>query len=844
MFSPPSYIVRKIPLRYIIDNSFVIQEQPDDENYFVDQQDNSLFRQIRLLTYDDSKYNKFIVFVDCSIGKNYPDHMKTLITKGFKWGKQHFVPCERSASMVRTAMLSFIDSRLSRDLNQRITMDIEIGKTALSKYYAYRGLMLSSCHCLEDWYPKIVIVPDAYRTIDGQRIEYVVDRVISYTDKNGNTFDWKQKGIAEGTRDIEINMFDGCGIHHPQITEIVQEKLGCKTMPTSILWRAPYIKGVTHSMDYESFFAENGVEYITDVWGIRHDVRPGSEPMIIMTESMYKGKKYFKRTGTSSDWDLYWEKFKKYKHCIGVAKWNFSLDEEPLYTRANYQILQDLDLPYEEFRKLASDSITWFEKIADGDPLYSYCFLGLMADRHKPLNAYAESVLKSPSMLKEQGVRNYILGLMDKYKDEFKCGKIWLRGTFKFLVPDLIALMQHIGGMSPNGCLGKDEFYSFDRDGVFSGERLIERNPHISRSEHVILSATNNEMIQKYCSHLVNVCMINCWSITPQRLNGADFDGDLVLVLDDKRLIAGVDRSAPIVIDIEDKITALEEEDTLENQYHMVMRGLKSMIGEISNYATAYHNKTPQTEEQRKKYNEYVSLLSVCNGKEIDRAKTGVAYPVPRQIAKFGRPLPYFMKYASPYYSTLKQFNRSFSNMNRLCFDIEKWEKKVRYRRTDKTFDYSIMIDKDIPFDQDKFDAIEKIYLEFCSETAELLKLYKMTKQWSKYEGQLKGVMTKQEAAEYEINWDSYYGKYRSRCQAVCPDTKELANYAVVLCYQKYPARGKKFMWRMAPGGIVENIKQESFALPSLDDSGEYEYLGKRYSFVAFNGDNQPEREE
>ena len=134
MFSPPSYIVRKIPLRYIIDNSFVIQEQPDDENYFVDQQDNSLFRQIRLLAYDDSKYNKFIVFVDCSIGKNYPDHMKTLITKGFKWGKQHFVPSERSASMVRTAMLSFIDSRLSRDLNQRITMDIEIGKTALSKF--------------------------------------------------------------------------------------------------------------------------------------------------------------------------------------------------------------------------------------------------------------------------------------------------------------------------------------------------------------------------------------------------------------------------------------------------------------------------------------------------------------------------------------------------------------------------------------------------------------------------------------------------------------------------------------------------------------------------------------
>lgn len=522
MFAPPAYIVRKIPLRYILDNDFVIAEQETDSQYHIEQQDNSLFRQIRLLTYDDSKYNKFIVFVDCSIGKNYPDQMKRIVTKGFRWGKQHFVPCERSASMVRTAMLSFVDSRLHRDLNQRITMDIQMGKTVLSKYYAYRGLFLSSCHCLEDWYPKVVIVPDAYRTIKDQRIEYVVDKVVPYTDPDGNTFDWKQKGIAEGTRDIEINMFDGCGIHHPKITEILQEKLGSSTAPTTVLWRAPYIKGVTHSIDYETFYLENGIESITDVWGIEHDVRPGSEPMIIMTESMYKGKKYFKETGDYRDWKTYWSRFKKYKHCIGVAKWNFSLDEEPLYTRANYQILQDLELPYDQFRELASDSITWFEKIVGGDPLYTYCFLGLMADRHKPLNMYTEAILKSPKMLKETGVRNYILGLMDKYKDEFKCGKIWLRGTFKFLVPDLIALMQHIGGLNPVGCLKENEFYSFDKSGVFSGDRLIERNPHISRSEHVILSGTTNDLIQRYCGHLANVCMINCWSITPQRLNGAD----------------------------------------------------------------------------------------------------------------------------------------------------------------------------------------------------------------------------------------------------------------------------------------------------------------------------------
>ena len=43
------------------------------------------------------------------------------------------------------------------------------------------------------------------------------------------------------------------------------------------------------------------------------------------------------------------------------------------------------------------------------------------------------------------------------------------------------------------------------------------------------------------------------------------------------------------------------------------------MIGETSNCATAYHNKIAGTEEQRKKYQNYVNLLSIINGKSISK---------------------------------------------------------------------------------------------------------------------------------------------------------------------------------------------------------------------------------
>lgn len=83
-------------------------------------------------------------------------------------------------------------------------------------------------------------------------------------------------------------------------------------------------------------------------------------------------------------------------------------------------------------------------------------------------------------------------------------------------------LMEHIGGLPLKGALEADEFFCFDRTGTMLGERLLERNPHICKSEHVILKGTTNELLEKYCGHLVNTAIVNCKSITPQRLNGAD----------------------------------------------------------------------------------------------------------------------------------------------------------------------------------------------------------------------------------------------------------------------------------------------------------------------------------
>lgn len=525
MFAPPLYKVKKFPLSLLMENNYHLSSKDDLDRFLINQQDNMLFRQIRLITGDSGKINDYIIFVNCKGGKSHKEAMADLVRYGFWIDDHHYVTSERSASMVRTSILSFVDESISEELTRRVTMDLNIEKTVLSKWYAYRGLMLSSCHCLEGWRPKIIIVPDLYRTITNQTIKYVYDNEIILTNQEtGEDFPWVQKDIATGIRDIEINVFDGCGIHHPDITDTVRGMLDSKSDPTTILWRMPMIKGVTSEMDYPSFFAERGVTQIVDIWGQVHDVTSNAEPAIIMCESMYKGYKYFKNYGDIRDWKHYWDMFEKYDHCIGIAKWNFSSNEESIYTRGNYQILQDLDLPYEEFSTLAIDSLDLMEQILNGDDIALYVFLGLFADSHKGLNPYMEALVKNHKMIHEDAVCKYVRSLVEKTIDEMKCGKLYLKACFKFLAPDLIMLMEHIGGLEPVGCLNSDEFFTFNREGKFDGEYLIERNPHICKSEHVILRAVNNDLTERYCSHLVNVCMINGRSITPQRLNGADFD--------------------------------------------------------------------------------------------------------------------------------------------------------------------------------------------------------------------------------------------------------------------------------------------------------------------------------
>lgn len=194
------------------------------------------------------------------------------------------------------------------------------------------------------------------------------------------------------------------------------------------------------------------------------------------------------------------------------------------------------------------------------------------------------------------------------------------------------------------------------------------------------------------------------------------------------------------------------------------------------------------------------------------------------------------MKYASDYYKSMSTFSHAPSNMNRLCKDLEAWSKAQRYSIGSKDFDWHIMIDESIPVPEEMQEQINEIYLEFCKEMSALQFDQRQIRKYGD------DTLSTFDAKNFSIDWGYYYDKYRDRCKKVCPDIKQLANAAVMACYEFHPQKkNSKFAWRVAGEGIVENIEQQIFPLPMRDPDGEYEYLGKKYTFadIQLEGDDE-----
>lgn len=863
------YTLVKIQIKELINQDFNANINRDTEikkEYLISQGDSPLFDQIERIRGKKTNHISEIILVIAKKNPKQEKDLRYILKNGFTYNDIHYTRFGKSASQGKDGITAFVCDNIFDELYMVTQMDIKIDKCVISKYEAQRCLPFSSCTLIENYMPNIVIIGEYEKVLKDQLIKYVVEKEKEFTDKNTEiTKKYKSREIEEGYKDLKLSPFDGCGCHESDFKDKVSEQLGLDYKAIGVQVRLPFVKGYSVYVPFKKILRQWGYEYITDIYGKKHKI---DEIDCIWNISMFKGHKLFKEKYGNEAWDKYMDTLKKYKFKLGISKYSHHVSHLNKYTRMNFQYLQCLDLwnpnyvDYYEKKefddydildskndgkiiKLAKYTTSLFDKIINGEKFYTYKFMGITdTEDYEPESKYLEAALVNDIMLKDPAVKQFIYRKLKKSINEAKVGKIYCSGFYHTVVGDMIGYLQYAIGEEVIGCLREREIYS----GNFNcGDIISFRSPLVDSSEVNKLRIVSNDILIEWFKYFKDqdVVMYNMYDISFPQQGGMDADGDIVLLSDDPIIIdSKIDKK--IIIDIEDKITAVSKPYTTENiiEYEVMTRD--NRIGEITNVATSIENRYTTNEDIKKIYENYSSLLRIMQGKEIDFLKTGFRWHMNSGLRKHLKQLPYFLLFNYPSkmntYKKLSEKNKQLDNkedkvklnayhssspMNELCDYICTWEKKniLWNNNMDDLVDTRcLIINNEIDLSDKKVMKIVRKYInEYADEIREHINLHR----------------EKSDDENKKFNMDEVVNKYKRKLlEELKLDEEIIANYVIKVSYNSFSI-SKSLAWAGYGDYIIMNLKDNSNPKRNISiketpycTNDSYEYLGKYYEFV------------
>ncbi len=578
--------------------------------------------------------------------------------------KVHYVRFERSANMSRQGVMSYIDERWKADLLERVTLglcrdnslDWLTGGISLSKWEAYKGLALSDAHCMDGCgfdVMRVAVIPDKEARTGAFPMGGYYTGAECGEQKPGTC----RYGLIfkETEEKANINYFDGQGVIAPALAMAFEAKMypgeAGSGRRSSFQIRMPFVKGVLHSVDFRTFLAEQGVDRIRDIFGREHAV---AELDIILTKSQFKAYPWFKAMFGAAAWEEYQRRFRVYGHELFVTKANTLADERGGADFLNYQVIHSLGLSAAEFEELAEGSMAELARIKN-DPKFGFDYI---CQQERPAGdetdagygAMARALKKDPTLLLTARFRAELQHYADMRKKDIQRGRLETKGSVRVFAGDLMMFLNHLLDQRMDAAravryeepLATDAFYA----PAFSGEADqcygIFRNPHMARNEHAYMRhhvAAPGSARARFLGHLEGVLMVNPESMAAERMAGADYDGDLVNVVQDAVYARALKRrqsredTALIVIPSPGTVTVDKTtKDLVKREYNLLQNQIGSKVGQYSYmafckaadaYGYAEGSADPEQAERAARARELIRDFTVQVGLEIDSVKSG-----------------------------------------------------------------------------------------------------------------------------------------------------------------------------------------------------------------------------
>lgn len=542
--------------------------------------------------------------------KTNADLRKELYKYGFVCDGIKYCRMKRSSGSARVGKCLFINEKLYKDILKFSSGGIALTEgqeVDLAAYESYIALTSSSI------IDTIKILPENILVIDDYESTFREDVVVTHNE-NG----WL--ATLEKNCEITNSIWDGQSL-------IDVSLLGEYSQYGMVLLRNLMFKSCCFNCNIQQWFKDNGITEVSQLNG-RTRAKRIEDVKLITTPSSIKYLKF----NTLDNWlDNLYPEFGLVKHDKKTHFFGGRL------VQTHYQLINTLQLSKENMKEFLKDSLEFAQLLRDNPAVVRYYIKYPDINECQPLTRAMKDksdvvynlMCINDNFTKTKYYQEFLYDLLASYYKNLKNGHVLVNGNYSTLLGNPIEMLQHsIGNFKGISQIGVGNIHStrFEYDKVLLGSR----SPHVTIGNIWLPMNRENKLIDCYMNLTKEiVCINSIGENVLQRLSGADFDSDSVLLTDNKILIKAAQKNYSIFKTPTSFVTAqkVKRYYTAEQQADLDIKTSVNKIGEIVNLSQELNSLLWDKMYRGAAYDDVkdiyydICMLDVLSGVEIDKAK-------------------------------------------------------------------------------------------------------------------------------------------------------------------------------------------------------------------------------
>lgn len=542
---------------------------------------------------------------------NVADIRSDIYENGFVCEGIKYVRFKRSSGSSRVGKCLFINERLYDIMHEWEMCGIQVDEGQdidLAALEPYIALTLSSIIDTIEIKPENILVVKDYKSVFHERA--IATRLV-----DGR--------LVSQPEDVEISnsIWDGQSLMDRSL-------FGEYSNKGMLLLRARFFKSCCFNANIQQWFADHGIKKVSQLNGYTR-ARKIEDVKLITTPSSIKYLKF----GTLDHW------LDTLETTFGVVKYEKKTHFfDGRMVQTHYQLINTLQMTYEEVEQFIKPSLDYARMIKTDPAVLRH---QIIYQYQSPDDTFYTKAVTSKNDIiyrllgmndrfaKTKMYRNFCNDLIKSFIKNLRCGHVLVRGNYSTLCGNPIEMLKmSIGQFDGSSIIERNTVHC---EMFESGKELLgSRSPHVTIGNILVTRNVIRPEIARYMNPTNEIVYVN--SIQEnllERLSGADFDSDTMLLTDNEILVTAAKRN----YDNFPVPTKLVESAKRNRRYtnrekaDLDIKTSVNKIGEIINLSQELNsilwdriNKGASVDDVMELYCD-ISQLDVMSNLEIDSAK-------------------------------------------------------------------------------------------------------------------------------------------------------------------------------------------------------------------------------